>query len=379
MAMKRKRASSVSTAHVDGFTAGAIAALSDAGFTQREIADSDAVTKLDGSKVSFGRVGKILRQLAADPGWRGERAEGSGAARATTASEDKAIVVQVKAKRGKEKMTSAKVRRRLRLVVGERTVRRRLREAGLKWLRRRKKRLIPESSVVLRLLWKDRVKKATAKFLKRWVYADGVTFYLDLTAAQACDKKRLALGIYVYRGTDQREALFKDCVGPSSYAKGQGAPVRVWGMLVNGHLNIAVLAAKETINRRTYSKIIRQHYPTWLHGFRGKPLLIQDGEKALWTAEAREALEDISLEVYEQHPPHSPDLNTIENAWHYLRERLNTNQPDCCEDRDAFIRRLRAAVAWVNVHHAATLRYLCRNQKERAEDVALQSGARTKW
>jgi len=142
MAMKRKRASSVSTAHVDGFTDGAIAALSDAGLTQREIADSDAVTKLDGSKVSFGRVGKILRQLAADPGWRGERAEGSGAARATTASEDKAIVVQVKAKRGKEKMTSAKMRRRLRFVVGERTVRCRLREAGLKWLRRRKKRFI---------------------------------------------------------------------------------------------------------------------------------------------------------------------------------------------------------------------------------------------
>ena len=53
MTMKRKRASSVSTAHVDGFTDGAIAALSDAGLTQREIADSDAVTKLDGSKVSF--------------------------------------------------------------------------------------------------------------------------------------------------------------------------------------------------------------------------------------------------------------------------------------------------------------------------------------
>jgi len=56
MAMKRKRASSESTAHVDGFTAGAIAALSDAGFTQREIADS----KLDGSKVSFGRVGSAV-------------------------------------------------------------------------------------------------------------------------------------------------------------------------------------------------------------------------------------------------------------------------------------------------------------------------------
>jgi len=108
-----------------------------------------------------------------------------------------------------------------------------------------------------------------------------------------------------------------------------------------------------------------------LHGFRGKPLLIQDGERALWTVEAREALDAISLEVYEQHPPHSPDLDAIENA---LRERLNTTQPDYSEDREAFVRRLRAAVAWVNVHRRATLRYLCRNHKERAADVALQEG-----
>ena len=82
----------------------------------------------------------------------------------------------------------------------------------------------------------------------------------------------------------------------------------------------------------------------------------------------------ISLEVYEQHPPHSPDLNAIENAWYHLRERLNSTQPDCCEDRGAFVRRLRAVVAWVSVHKRATLRYLCRNHKERAADVALQEG-----
>ena len=49
----------MSHAHVDAFTVGAIVALSDAGFTQREIANSDAVTKVDGAPVTYGRVGKI--------------------------------------------------------------------------------------------------------------------------------------------------------------------------------------------------------------------------------------------------------------------------------------------------------------------------------
>ena len=72
MSLKRKRSASVSHAHVDAFTVGAIAALNDAGFTQREIADSDAVTKVDGAPVTYGRVGEKLRQLGADPAWRGQ-------------------------------------------------------------------------------------------------------------------------------------------------------------------------------------------------------------------------------------------------------------------------------------------------------------------
>ena len=49
----------MSHAHVDAFTVGAIAALKDAGFTQREITDSDAVTKVDVAPATYGKVGKI--------------------------------------------------------------------------------------------------------------------------------------------------------------------------------------------------------------------------------------------------------------------------------------------------------------------------------
>ena len=58
MSLKRKRSASVSHAHVDAFTVGAVAAQSDAGFTQREIADSDAVTKVDVAPITYGREWK---------------------------------------------------------------------------------------------------------------------------------------------------------------------------------------------------------------------------------------------------------------------------------------------------------------------------------
>ena len=39
---------------------------------------------------------------------------------------------------------------------------------------------------------------------------------------------------------DGSDGLYEDCVGPSSYYKAQGIPVRIWGLLANGQLFVAV-------------------------------------------------------------------------------------------------------------------------------------------
>ena len=194
-ARKRKRSSSVSTAQVDAFTAGGIIALRQEVYSQRQIADSGAVDKPDGGEVTYGLVGQIIRHWEADPYWRGERSEGSGRLRATTAAEDKAMVNEIVQKRGKEKMTSTVVQRRVARKVSRRTVRRRLREAGLRWLRRRRKTWVPERSREQRLAWKDRVKASSDKFLKRWVYTDGIGFYKDRSQDELDELKHKALGL----------------------------------------------------------------------------------------------------------------------------------------------------------------------------------------
>ena len=49
------------------------------------------------------------------------------------------------------------------------------------------------------------------------------------------------------------------------------------------------------------------------------------------------------------------------------------------ETREAFIARLRRTVNWLNEHRWEDALKLCTNQKERAADVHLLKGAKTKW
>ena len=377
--MKRKRKQPTQTyAPLDSFAVGVIAALAAEGYSYREIADHEALTKEDGSQVSFGAVGDTVRHMQADPSWRGERAEVEGRPRCTTEQEDKEMVRVVKAQRGKEIITSGKVRRRVVKHVSDRTVRRRLREAGLRWLRRRAKRLVPASAIAPRLQWKTRVKQSSAAFLKRWVYTDGMSVFLDRSEAEAEDSHRASLGPLVWRCTEQKDALYKDCVGPSCYKKAQGERIRIWGLLVNRRLFIHIVPEGQKMDRYYYEKIVRNHFAKWLKGFRN-PLLVQDNEKCLWCDEPQEALKELGIEVLAWHPPHSPDLNAIENAWSYLRDRLAVTQPEGREDRKAFVKRLHCAVAWVNKKHGKTFNRLCRNQKQRAQDLEDNEGHRTQW
>ena len=62
-----------------------------------------------------------------------------------------------------------------------------------------------------------------------------------------------------------------------------------------------------------------------------------------------------------------------------LKDRLDDTMPAQLEARRDFLRRLRAAVRWVNMNKQEELWYLSTNQKERAQEVLLKKGSRTKW
>ena len=62
-----------------------------------------------------------------------------------------------------------------------------------------------------------------------------------------------------------------------------------------------------------------------------------------------------------------------------LKERLDATEPVETETRGVFLARLWRCVRWINENQKNQLLMLCVNQKERAQDVMLLGGAKTKW
>ena len=201
---------------------------------------------------------------------------------------------------------------------------------------------------------------------------------MSRTADEHENTARAALGLHVWREPASKDALFKDCLGPSTYAKAQGALVRAWGLLWRGKLFLRILPKGEVMNRKVYTRIITGDFTRWLRRAH-RPILIQDHERALWCHEPRTAMRAAGITVSDMHPKHSADLNAIENAWALLRQRLDQTLPAVPEGRNAFVAHLRAAVAWLNRNRRGALVKLAGNMKVRAQDVEDNLGHRTKW
>ena len=214
--------------------------------------------------------------------------------------------------------------------------------------------------------------------LQRWAYSDGTVFFLDRSEEELASGQRAALGCMAWRRADRSDALRDDCVGPSTYQKGQGTPVRVWGLLAAGILHIYVFPKSEVMNRWWYAWLVERRFPQWLEGTECITI-VQDYEKCLRCDEPLAAMQTIGVALLEEHPKYSQDLSAIENAWRELRDRLAQTMPPWLESRDDFIVRLRYAVTWLNANRHDQLLKFCTNQKERAKDVLALRGSRTKW
>ena len=193
---------------------------------------SERVFKADG-KTHFGETAIVncMNRLKKNPRWTGERKVGSGAPRKTTAAQDKKVVAWVLKERGKQKVTVAKIKKEFPHLrkVSDSLVEERLAEADLVFLRRRNKCRVGSQYLDERLAYCESVKRKHQSTLNKWAYTDGTLFYLDRSTAEAEDSKRRTLGTHVWRRSENKDAMHQDCLGPSSYSKGQGIPVKVWG------------------------------------------------------------------------------------------------------------------------------------------------------
>jgi hypothetical protein len=383
--MRHAKTKPASKVHLTPYLRGVVYGLFLAGCTLLEI--SEEVVKPDGSHPSMSSISDCIKTAESSGGicWDGNTCPPTGRARTWKPALDKAIVKLVFKMRGSTIVTAKYVRKTLKIArtVPLRTLQRRLQEAGFAWLRRRRKSLVSPVHRAARLEWAAWVLSRTAVTLARWAYTDGTTFFLARCQGELGDKKRLSLGAYVYRMASGSDGLYEDCLGPSSYAKAQGTPVRVWGLLVAGTLFIYVLEENTVMNRWIYQWVVQNKFPIWLGkalGRKASAFLVQDHERCLWTEEACQAIRSQGIKLLEKYPKCSQDLNPIETAWRELRNRLATTEPARLEGRSEFIRRLRQAVAWVNRNRPEYLKTLCSSQKAWARDVqnAVPPGSRTK-
>lgn len=282
--------------------------------------------------------------------------------------------------RGRQKVSVRSVQRTLPRLkhVGRSLIESRLHDAELAYLRRRRKSKVAKHHLKGRVDYCHAVKLKHASTLKKWAYTDGTVYYIDRTAAELEQTAQAALGSHVWRHWDGRDALFEDCIGPSAYQKAQGTPIRIWGMLACGHLSIHVLDAGEVMNEMVYIDLVEDFFEAWAGNCEW---LVQDFERCLRTEGSVQAIRKAGLELVEGYPRCSQDFNAIENAWKLVRDRLFDTLPTHLETRDIFIKRLTAAVAWINRTEAEQLWFLSTNQKQRADACLSASppGGRTKW
>ena len=340
---------------------------------------SRVLKKPDGKSFwSETAIQDAINKLEDQPRWRGEREVGSQGVRKTTKKQDAQLYKCVMRSRGKRKVTVNYLRRVFSWTknVGNTLLEERLHEAGLKYLRRRRKSIVTKKYIPERLEYCNKVVHMHQATLDTWGYTDGTVFYLDRTEDENEHTQRAAMGGWVWRHTDGRDAMFKECLGPSSYKKGQGIPVRVWGVFAGGTLYIHVLEEGEAMHEDLYVELIEDKFESWLGNCN---YLVQDFERCLRCEGSLAALKDIGIELVQGYPRVSQDFNAIENCWKLLRDRLSETLPRGLESRKAFINRLHQAVSWVNRTQKDQLWYLARNQKERCRDCLLLKGGRTKW
>ena len=142
----------------------------------------------------------------------------------------------------------------------------RLHEAGLVYLRRRKKALVPKKYLDDRCAYSRRVLHLQQSALDDWAYTDGTIFFLDKEDTALESTQRQAMGISVWRRADRTDALYDECIGPSIYSKAQGQPIKVWGMLAKGELRIMILPPGVSMNRWWYAWVVKRYFLMWLNG-----------------------------------------------------------------------------------------------------------------
>ena len=207
--------------------------------------------------------------------------------------------------------------------ISDMTVRRCLYEHGYGYRRARKKGLLSQKDLALRLKFCRKVKRTFSE--KLW--EEGISFYLDGTGfthmSNLYDQARCTKSMAWRK---RNEGLSVECTTKESH-EGSGGKVANFFVAIAYEKGVVLCEQyMGNLNGQMFADFIREHFKETFNKSvnpTGK-LFLQDGDPSQNSKKSKTALDEVGSRQFSI-PPRSPDLNPIESIFNVVKQKLRVD------------------------------------------------------